>query len=162
MIENLEYRQAVIEDEDALVELWWIMQASHHEYEPIWYADKGEDPCKASWREHYRSLLQDENTVIIVASSSGIPVGMIVSKLSTRPPIYKMARMVHIASTVVHPDFRRKGVLTGMLSLLEKKARDAGITVMKLSVHHKNKDALHAYEKTGFIPETNSMIKWIE
>ena len=162
MIENLEYRQAMPQDEDALVELWWIMQASHHEYEPIWYGDKGEEACKASWREHYQRLLQDENTLIIVATSFGTPVGMIVAKLSVRPPIYTIARIVHIASTVVHPDFRRKGVFVGMLSLLEEIARKAGIIVMKISVHHRNQGARLAYDKAGFVPETNTMIRWIE
>ena len=161
MMDNLEYRQAVPGDEDALVELWWIMQASHHAYEPIWYADKGEEPCKASWREHYGRLLQDENTVITLASSSGIPVGMIVSTISARPPIYTIARMVSILSIAVHPDFRRKGIFTGVLSFLEKKARDARVTVMKLSVHRRNENAWKAYERTGFVAETNSLIKWI-
>lgn len=54
------YRQAVAKDAEALVVLWWKMQASHHEYEHAWYADKGEGPCKASWREHFRRLLQDD------------------------------------------------------------------------------------------------------
>jgi ribosomal protein S18 acetylase RimI-like enzyme len=162
MIENLEYRQAVPQDEDALVELWWDMQASHHDYEPNWYADKGEGPCKASWREYYRRLLQDKDAVIIVASSAGNPVGMIVARFTERPPIYTIDRMLSITSTVVHPDFRQKGIFAGMLSLLEKKVREAGIAVMKLSVHHRNEDAQLAYKKSGFIPETIGMIKWIE
>ena len=161
MDETIEYRDATPNDEEALADLWWNMQVLHHEIEPVWYGDKGEESCKASWREHYRSLLQDESTIIIVASSADSPVGMIVSKLSRRAPIYTMERMLSIASIVVHPCYRRRGVFTGMLSILERKARDAGITVMRLSAHQRNVDARKAYEKTGFVPEATSMIKWI-
>jgi GNAT superfamily N-acetyltransferase len=162
MTDTIEYRLAQSEDESALAELWWDMQASHHEYEPVWFADKGEEWCKASWREHYRHLLQTEQHVIVVAVAGGTPVGMIVSQFSERPPIYTTERMLVIASTVVRPDFRRRGLFKGMLSVLEDKARESGVRVMKLSVHHLNVDAVKAYDRSGFIPETTALIKWIE
>ena len=162
MTDTIEYRMAVPEDESALTELWWDMQASHHEYEPVWYADKGEEWCKASWREHYRHLLQGEQNVIVVAVSAGKPVGMIVAQFIGRPPIYTTERMVAIASTVVHRAFRQRGLFKGMLSVLEEAARHAGVRVMKLSVHHLNASAAQAYGKSGFVLESTGMIKWIK
>jgi len=161
MANPVEYREAVREDEDALVELWWNMQASHHAYEPVWYADQGEEASKASWRERFRELLQDESSTVVVAACCGTPVGMIVAKFADRPPLYVIDRMVAIGATAVHPDYRRQGVFRGMLSFLEKKARDAGVKVIKLSVHQGN-PAQRAYERTGFVPETLGMIKWIQ
>lgn len=162
MTDTIEYRMATAEDESALAELWWEMQASHHDYEPVWYADKGEEWCKASWREHYRHLLQGKQTVVVVALSGGKPVGMIVAQFSGRPPIYTTERMLAIASTVVHRGFRRRGLFRGMLSVLEEKARATGVRVMKLSVHHLNDSAVQAYGRSGFVPETTGMIKWIK
>jgi len=159
-MDRIEYREAVLRDENVLVGLWWKMQESHHDYEPEWFADKGEDECKTSWRERFRSLLQDENSVVIVATSSGTPVGMIVANFSDRPPIFRIRHSVTIATTVVHPNFRRKGLFRGMLQLLEDKARVQGITVLQLSVH-KDNPAKHAYEKAGFTTRTQGMIKWL-
>ncbi|WP_366925330.1 GNAT family N-acetyltransferase [Desulfonatronospira sp.] len=62
----------------------------------------------------------------LVATQSGTPVGMIIAQFASRPPIYTTERMVEIDSAVVHPDFRRKGVFKGMLSLLEEKASFEG------------------------------------
>ena len=142
MMDTIEYRHTLPEDEDALATLRWNMQTCHHEYEPVWYADKGEEPCKASWHERFRHLFQDKDAVIVVASSSGTPVGMIVAHFSSRPLSKPWTGFV-IASTVVHPHFRQKGIFKGMLAVLEDQARDAGISALKLSVHHKNEDAVH-------------------
>lgn len=70
--------------------------------------------------------------------------------------------MIGIACTVVHKDFRQKGIFRGMLELVEDKAPDKGVRALKLSVHQQNQDALHAYAKSGFLPETMGMIKRIE
>jgi len=64
MKDCIEYREALPEDQNALVGLWWSMQTSHHTYKPVWYADKGEESCKASWRGHFRRLLQEKNAVV--------------------------------------------------------------------------------------------------
>lgn len=162
MNKSVQYRKAVAEDEAALAELWWGMQAEHHEYEPIWYADKGEESCKASWCEHYRGLLQNEQNLVIVAVAAGTPIGMIVAQFISRPPIFTIERMLTVATAVVRSDFRRRGVLKGMLSVLEDRARAEGITVMRLSVHQLNDGAVRAYARSGFVPETTSMIKWLD
>jgi len=162
MPDLIEYRAAVAKDEAALAELWWSMQAEHHEYEPVWYADKGEEWCKASWCQHYRQLLQDERNLVVVAVYAETPVGMIVAQFNSRPPIYTIDRVLTVDSTVVRPDFRRSGVFKGMLSVLEDRARAEGVKVMRLSVHHLNDRAVRAYARSGFVPETTSMIKWIE
>jgi GNAT superfamily N-acetyltransferase len=162
MSDSIEYRPAVPEDESALAELWWGMQAAHREYEPVWYADKGEESCKASWCEHYRGLLQSEQNLVIVAIATGMPVGMIVAQFISRPPIYTTERMLTVATAVVRRDFRRRGALKGMLSVLEDRARAEGVRVMRLSVHRLNEGAVQAYTKSGFLPETTSMVKWID
>ena len=157
---EIEYREAVRQDEDALVDLWWEMQSSHHQYEPKWYADKGEQECKATWRQHLAELLADENAVVVVAVALRTPVGMIVDRFGTRPPIYRTVKSVRIDSTVVRPDFRRQGIFRGMLGFLEARAREAGINAVQLNVEKEN-PARHAYEKTGFTPRMESMLKWL-
>ena len=160
MTDPIEYRDALPGDEDALVELWWGIQVSHRAYEPMLYADKGEKTCKASWREHFPRLLEDEKSVLVAASRAGNLVGMIVARFTERPPIFTIDRRAQIACAVVHPDFRGQGIFRGMLSFLEKKARHAGIRVMELTVHQSN-PAREAYEKVGFVSATTEMVKWM-
>lgn len=162
MTNTIAYRLALPEDESALAELWWQMQSSHHAYDPLWYADKGEAWCKASWCEYYRDLLGSEQSVIVVGLDEGRAVGMIVARIQARPPIYTKERLLSIDSTVVHPSLRRRGLFKGMLGVLEERARMAGIPLLLLSVDHRNVDAMHSYDRLGFGPATTDMIKWID
>ena len=162
MNDTIAYRLALPEDESALAELWWAMQSSHHAYDPLWYEDRGEAWCKASWREHFRQLLRSEQSVIVVGLCEEQPVGMIVAQVSARPPIYIKDHMLTIDTTVVDPRFRRKGLFKGMLAVLEERARMAGIQVIHLQVHHLNVEAARSYDRSGFSPETTGMIKWID
>ena len=114
------------------------------------------------WRDYYRVLLEDEKAFVIVAVVDRLTIGFLVSTIVSRPPIYEVDQEIVIDSIVVHPDYRQKGVFAGMLSLLMENARDAGTAAVRLSVHHKNEEALRAYEKENFVLETISMIRWVE
>ena len=54
---NIAIRKAQESDIEGLVDLWWKMQASHHEYDHLFYVDKGEDYCRKSYRKHLETLL---------------------------------------------------------------------------------------------------------
>lgn len=59
-----------------------------------------------------------------------------------------------ITNVVVHPDFRKKGVAHEMLSqLLYLGERDFKIKEFTLEVRYSNTDAIHLYEKLGFVSE---------
>jgi GNAT superfamily N-acetyltransferase len=158
--EPIEVREAVPEDEVALVDLWWGMQHAHHAYDARWYADHGEAACKASWAERFRKLIDVEDALILAAVKDGLTVGLLLATHVDRPPIYTTGRMAVIACTAVHPDYYRQGIFRAMLAVLEDRAREAGIEAIRLSVHHDN-PAVQAYEQTGFEPETVAMVKWV-
>ena len=158
---TLDVRRAVPQDEEKLAELWWVMQASHHSYEPRLYADKGEAACKASWRQHFRELLGNDDALIVVAVCGEDAVGMMVAQFRSRPPIYAIPRVLAIDSTVVQPDHRQQGAFRSMLQFLETAAKERGVGVVQLTVH-KDNEAKHAYQRTGFASVTEGMVKWIE
>ena len=158
---DFRYRDAIASDVDALVDMWWQMQSSHHAYEPDWFEDIGEEACKASWRTHYAELLADERAVVTVATQGACIAGFMVAQICSRPPIFTIQSSIAILSAVVGEDYRRRGVFRGMMAFLEEKARAEGVGVIRLSVHCKNESAIQAYEKSGFVPEMTSMLKWV-
>ena len=159
-MKEIKYRDATNTDLDDLVDLWWIMQESHDKYDPRFYKNIGQEECKKTSRLYFTELLKKESCMIHVASTSGTTVGMIVSHFQNRPPIYKMTQEIEIEATVVHPDYRNKGILRRLLKLVENKAELAGVDRVALTVDHENM-AKFAYMATGFSIRQHKMIKWI-
>ncbi len=49
------------------------------------------------------------------------------------------------------PAHRGKGVNQEIMIVLEEWSKSQGITEMRLDVYHSNTQAIHAYEKAGFV-----------
>ena len=59
-----------------------------------------------------------------------------------------------ISNVVVHPDYRKKGVAYQMLNeLLSRAEQEFGIKEFTLEVRCSNANAIHLYEKLGFVSE---------
>lgn len=77
----------------------------------------------------------------------------------------------NITNVAVHPDYRKRGIGRKMLARLLQEGRKAGITAFTLEVREGNKEAVHLYEKAGFVtegvrrgfydkPKENALIMW--
>lgn len=59
----------------------------------------------------------------------------------------------NIDNVVVAERFRRRGIAGGMLKELIRMGEEAGITAFTLEVRVSNAEAIHLYEKLGFVSE---------
>jgi ribosomal-protein-alanine N-acetyltransferase len=58
-----------------------------------------------------------------------------------------------ITNVVVAPEMRNKGVGTGLLQHMMKEGQKEGLTAYTLEVRVSNTQAIHVYEKLGFVSE---------
>jgi ribosomal protein S18 acetylase RimI-like enzyme len=68
----------------------------------------------------------------------------------------------HIADVAVIPAARRTGVGQALVQAGEDWARERGLTILGLDVWSTNERALAFYERTGYRPESLSLIKRID
>jgi ribosomal-protein-alanine N-acetyltransferase len=59
----------------------------------------------------------------------------------------------NITNVVVAPEMRNKGVGTGLLQHMMKEGQKEGLTAYTLEVRVSNTQAIHVYEKLGFVSE---------
>lgn len=89
-----------------------------------------------------RDELEQEAAVFYVAVADDTPVG------------YAGMSVVldegYIANIAVHPDCRRQGCATALLTRLCEYARDNGLALLTLEVRRSNSAAIRIYEKAGF------------
>jgi ribosomal-protein-alanine N-acetyltransferase len=59
----------------------------------------------------------------------------------------------NITNVVVAPEMRNKGVGTGLLQYMMEEGQKEGLTAYTLEVRVSNAQAIHVYEKLGFVSE---------
>jgi GNAT superfamily N-acetyltransferase len=159
-VNRIEYRPASMEDLGALAELWWIMQSSHDAYSPVFYKNVGDEESKSICRRYFSDLLKQEDCMMYVATCSAEPVGLIVAHFRERPPVYDVTQQVEVELSVVLPSYRRRGIFRNLLSLVEERARVAGVDMLEITVDHDN-PAKRVYQNAGFCLRQDKMVKWL-
>lgn len=153
-------RHATVQDMDQMVPIWLEMQDSHLKYDGRYYMTLPEERIGAMCRNYFNSLLTQRDCIFLVAEFEGRVVGLMMSHVVSRPPIYFLKRAIAIEIATVTAEFQGKGVFKQMLSKLEEIAKARAIILLELTVHSKNPARL-AYEKSGFEDKTTSMSKWL-
>ena len=64
---------------------------------------------------------------------------------------WRGAEIWWLQSIYVSEKWRRKGVMKKLLEEVKKMALENGVCELRLYVHHDNKNAIMAYEKTGMV-----------
>lgn len=89
-----------------------------------------------------RSCIRDRDTMVLVASKSGVMAGFAIMKFHDED--------AHLFLLAVQPKARRTGIGRTMVEWLEKSCRTAGIQRIRLEVRASNANARRFYESLGF------------
>jgi GNAT superfamily N-acetyltransferase len=157
---KLTVRHATPEDIESLVVIWLEMQISHEKYDSRYYMTLPDDKIGAMSRSYFIKLMTQRDCIFLVAELEGEIVGMLMSHVVYRPPIYFLKRAIAIEIAAVKEGHQGKGVFKSMLAHLEMLAKQRAIILIELTVHHMN-DARTAYQHAGFEDKTVSMSKWL-
>ncbi|MCD6323911.1 MAG: ribosomal protein S18-alanine N-acetyltransferase [Desulfurococcales archaeon] len=112
-----------------------------------------------SLREHYpeyfwRDHLRYWGKAFLVAEVDGDVVGYVMTRVERS--IGYLSRLLpkkvgHIVSIAVHPDYRRRGLGTKLMSEAERRLKEVyGVKEIYLEVRVSNEPAIKLYEKLGY------------
>ncbi len=105
----------------------------------------------AAWHQHFADPNSEDFLpgLSLLVYTSGFPVAYAVIH-SEESAIDKRNEFAWISQLGVHPDFRRQGIGTILLSELMKQLSNTGYQFIKLSVNVNNPGAISLYEHSGF------------
>lgn len=133
-------RDARVEDSTALVDLLsrCVETTSDSGFEAISYQSLWRHPDAEQSRASLADNLSRSTRRILVAEHDEQIVGVVVGDVSTLTPV-TTTRVLLISDAQVSPDFRRRGVISGLLSAMAAHGEECGceITVMMASAHAK-------------------------
>lgn len=108
-----------------------------YEIEAVSFGDEAYDPILLHL---YLSLTRE---TFLVATLNGVVVGYTIGVLN------KWGEG-HVISLATHPNFRRKGIASALLSALLRKMKERGAKSVRLEVKVSNEPAINLYTKFGF------------
>ena len=95
--------------------------------------------------QDFRDLLSRDYCFYLVAVADGQVVGC--------AGLTNICKEGNIDNVVVAPEYRGRGIATGLLEELLAQGEEQGIEAFTLEVRMSNAAAIHVYEKMGFVSE---------
>lgn len=107
------------------------------------------EPALGEYRILFRAILADQNQVILVAESEGVPVGTVT--LVVVPNLgHRGCPWAALDNLVVRPDSRGRGLGTALVEAASNLARRRGCYKLVLSSNIRRTDAHRFYRRLGW------------
>lgn len=129
MSDEVELREATLDDLDELVALWAHYVRAHRDNPAYRMAKKGLKRRRERFREH---VVADEAAVFVLAREDGGLDGMLTCFAEDNHPYFLPPRFARIQTPYVRPDARRRGHLKRLLTAAFRWAREAELTEIRL------------------------------
>lgn len=147
---------ASVEDIDSLVELETLLFAEdagvHDQFADVtWPEREGGDD--------FRRLLENEQSVVLIARDADIAVGMVVGYASESSPTRQPLMVGVLRSMYVRRDARANGVGRQLTAAFLEWARDHGCAEARVDSYFDNEVARRLYEHAGFRPQSVSHVR---
>jgi GNAT superfamily N-acetyltransferase len=147
---RLTVRRARAGDVGQLVRLWRAFHTSHYRYDRDYYRLKPMRQAMAATREHYAVRVADRDAIFLVAAEGDRLVGVLLGKLSARPPVMPPTRTFSLNATFVDPRLRGRGIFSKLFARLRRTLlRRRDVKHIELVVDVQN-PVVAAYEHLGF------------
>ncbi len=105
-------------------------------------------PLADTWREEIAS----GNRLVFIYKIKGEFIGEGALVFDAGDPDYTIpSKRVYVSRMIVKKEYRNRGIGSGILEFLISKAKSMGYSEMAIGVDKDNVNALHLYEKYGFI-----------
>ena len=149
------FREATLEDVDALASLVTRLKRLNEEFDPLLKAR--EDSVEVA-RKYLKEAIESGKSIILVAEEAGKIFGILKSDLIERC-FYEPKLEGRIIELYIMPEFRRKGIGRQFIEEAVKKLREKGAQLITAEFPSLNKIAVNFYEKLGFRPVINIYAK---
>ena len=109
---------------------------------------------REDWEERQKTGIRDQSregdVMILIAIDAGRPIGLVHGHIAEHPIIHD--RTGFVDNAYVHPDARRRGVLSVLLARIEEWFKNKGADAAQLTVVVGNVEATQAWEAKGYKP----------
>ncbi len=106
------------------------------------------------WQEEYRqfirTLIGRDDALAVVAVEAGKVVGYGVGRISTLPAFFERRRRGYVHDVVMREAYRRRGIGRRLVGALLDWMRDAGVSLVELTVAVRNEEAVAFWKQLGF------------
>jgi ribosomal protein S18 acetylase RimI-like enzyme len=99
------------------------------------------------------------NKLLLVAEIDGEIVGFISAIITNRPPIFMENKIGGIDAAYIKKEFQRRGIGKELTDETFSWLKNKGVKYIEISVHEKNLQGIGAWNKYGFKPFAQKMIK---
>lgn len=163
--DSIEYARATVAELPAVVELCMQVEEQHERYWPLrWERRPGLPEGYLHW---FTKRMKDPDMFIAVArdrerpaQDGGGPVaGMVLASIVDEIPIYTFKQYAMVQDLAVRPEYRRRGLALGLLEATAAWARGQGVNQLRLMVANQNPEARKVFEKAGFRPTYQEMVR---
>jgi GNAT superfamily N-acetyltransferase len=149
---NIEIKQAMPGDEDAIAELNESVQQLHVAHDAKNFKS-AEREAVAIW---FGGFLRHESARVWVAYVESIPVGYVSVMMQEHAgsPFTNARRWFEIDQIAVHLEYQRKGIGRELIDRVWTAAREQGVLDVELTSWIFNADAHQAFQSLGFEPKS--------
>lgn len=157
-METIIIRRAESGDYEALCQILDGVDRLHRDRLPhIFRAPEG--PARS--REYVEGLLQDGQTLVLLAQVAGRPAGCLVAFLRPRPPVPVLVPglVLTISDLAVEPAYQRQGVGRALMAEAEAWGVAQGADSLELNVYEFNEGAIAFYRALGYETLMRRMVR---
>ena len=158
---RMKIRKAKEKDIDDLIPLCWQMHTSHYKYDKRYYKLAPKKKACEAIRKYFKKMINDTNTISLVAEDNGQLIGRLSARIMDRPPVFSSQKRIILEGCVVDEKYRSRGIYSRLQKRLEEIARSKKARYIELNVDILN-DAKEAYKSKGYIPRHVMMVKEIK
>jgi ribosomal protein S18 acetylase RimI-like enzyme len=144
-----EIRKANESDLNGMIELWKDFMDYHIAFDRFWTrSDHGHE----SAYNYIKSILDEDNVQVLVASMGNRIIGYQISQILEHPPVLQKTRYCLVNDIAIDDKYRGRGIGSEMFEEVKKWAKQKGVDRMELQVASGNEKAIRFYEKQGMKP----------
>ena len=147
-------RRANKADIPQMLPLWREIADIHSAMEKMYVTVPG---AEAKFAVYLESMLDKENTRVIVAEIDGKIAGYVIGTVSTMPDVFVLKKRMYVQDMVIDPTYRRQGIARKLMGDILTYAKEQEVEKLDLMVAVKNEGANKFWREMGFEPALNYM-----
>jgi len=149
MNEQIEIRDAAVEDVPAIIEIWKELMDFHKGLDAFFSRSvTGHE----RFAEFLTSNIEEKDSCVLVAADGGHIVGYCQACISKYPPVLVREKYVEIFDMAVTKKYQRQGIGRMIIDALRRWYSDKDVDRIELKYLTSNKSAEEFWTKMGFKP----------
>lgn len=149
-------RRGICDDLATVIDFAQHLNSIHHLERPDIFVDAAANA--PGTRAHWRSFLESDTDLVLIAELDASPVGFVSAHISTTTnPLMHAMQICRIGSICVLEPYRGRGIGKELIGAARDWAIDKGAEELKLTVWTFNSAAIKMYEEFGMEVRTLEM-----